>query len=181
MMMTIKSLCDWILKNDKTHGWTPAKEHPTTVHMLIVTEIAEATEEVRNGREAIWFKGDKPFARAILQNGMWRDPALPESVPMLSDLVAPKDKPIVDFMATLGVIGRGLVLPPGAPKQALQILRPAFDRMIKDKTYVADVNKRRLRVLYTPAAEVEKAIKDALDNADEKVVARARGLIFPKK
>ena len=128
-----------------------------------------------------WFKGDKPFARAILQNGMWRDPALPESVPMLGDLVAEKDKSIVAFMGTLGVIGRGLVLPPGAPKQALGILRPAFDRMIKTKEYVSDVSKRRLRVLYTPAAEVEKAIKDALDNADEKVVARARALIFPKK
>ena len=33
-----------------------------------------------------WFKGDKPFAKAVLQVGIFRDPDLPADVPMLGDL-----------------------------------------------------------------------------------------------
>ena len=48
-----------------------------------------------------WFTGDKSFARAIVQIGVFVDPELPD-VPMLSDLVKPKDKPLLSFMASAG-------------------------------------------------------------------------------
>jgi len=48
-----------------------------------------------------WFTGNKSFARAIVQIGAFVDPDLPD-VPMLSDLVKPKDKPLLAFMASAG-------------------------------------------------------------------------------
>lgn len=56
----------------KAHGmakekgwWNPAKSAPE-VHMLIVTEIAEATEEVRKGSPAVYGDpGTKPEGEAI--------------------------------------------------------------------------------------------------------------------
>ena len=40
-----------------------------------------------------WFTGDKPFAKPIAQIGIFRDPDLPKSVPMISELVTdPMDK-----------------------------------------------------------------------------------------
>jgi tripartite-type tricarboxylate transporter receptor subunit TctC len=128
-----------------------------------------------------WFKGDKPFARAILQTGVWKDPDLDKNVPMLKDVVEDKYQPIVSFMATLGIIGRGLALPPGAPKDIVPSLRAAFDKMVADDKYKAEAKKRKLRVIATKGADVQKFINNAINNVDKKVAAAASEMIFGKK
>ena len=129
-----------------------------------------------------WFKPDKNgkiFAKAIMQTGAWKDPALP-NVPMIRDLVDKKHKPIVAFMATLGIIGRSLALPPGAPKKIVAPLRAAFAKMVKDPAYIAEAKKRRLRVIATSGDGVQKFVNNAFKNANPKVVAQARKMIFGK-
>ncbi len=129
-----------------------------------------------------WFKPGKDgkiFANAVLQTGVWKDPDLP-NVPMMRDLVAEKHKPTVAFMATLGIIGRGLALPPGVPKKIVAPLRVAFDKMVKDPAYVADATKRRLRVLPTSGKDIQDFVEKAYANANPKVVAAARKMIFGK-
>lgn len=127
-----------------------------------------------------WFEKGKETAYPILQTGVWKDPDLPD-VPMLSPLVKPEHKPVVAFMATLGIIGRGLALPPGAPKEATTVLRKAFGDMVKDPKYLADAKKRNLRVLYTPGVEIQNFVEKAMKDANPEVVAAAQKLIFPKK
>ncbi len=129
-----------------------------------------------------WFKKDKDgkiFAKAILQTGVWKDPALP-NVPMMRDIVAEKHKPIIAFMATLGIIGRGIALPPGAPKKIVAPLRAAFAKMVKDPAYIAAAKKRRLRVLPTSGADIQDFVNKAYANANPEVVAKARKMIFGK-
>lgn len=126
-----------------------------------------------------WFEPGKEFAVALLQTGHFKDPDLP-NVPMLRDVVDAKHGPIVKFMATLGIIGRGLALPPGAPKEALDTLRTAFDKMVKDPAYNADAKKRRLRVIASSGQQVQTVVEDAFKNADPSVVAQARKMIFGK-
>lgn len=126
-----------------------------------------------------WFTGDKPFARALLQVGVFRDPDLPEDVPLLSSLVKdPLDKAAVEFVGVAGLLGRGLVLPPKAPKQAVKTLRSAYDKMNADPAFVAELKKRHLRLIAAQGAEIQKIVVEALDKASPKVVARARKLIF---
>ena len=129
-----------------------------------------------------WFKPDKNgkiFAKAILQTGVWKDPDLP-NVPMLRDLVSDKHKPVIAFMATLGIIGRGIALPPGAPKKIVAPLRAAFAKMVKDPAYIAACKKRRLRVLATSGADIQDFVTKAYASANPKVVAQGRKLIFGK-
>lgn len=129
-----------------------------------------------------WFKPDKngkQFAHAVLQTGVFKDPDLP-NVPMLRDLVAKKYKPIVSFMATLGIIGRGLALPPGVPKNIVEPLRAAFSKMVSDPAYIAECKKRRLRVLATSGKDIQAFVNDAYDSANPKVVAQASKMIFGK-
>jgi hypothetical protein len=126
-----------------------------------------------------WFDPKTSFATPILQMGVWKDPDLP-NVPMLNDMVKGKDKAVVSFMSSLGIIGRGLALPPGTPKEVLDILRPAFAKMVKSDAYKKDAIKRRLRVLVTSGEEIDKFVVQAFKDADEKVVARARKMIFGK-
>ena len=123
-----------------------------------------------------WFQGDNPHARAILQVGHFNDPDLPD-VPMLGDLVSAEHKPIVTFVGLLGLIGRGLAVPEGTPADRVKILRAAFDKMIVDPVFVADVKKRKLRVIAASGPEIDKVIADAVAGAKPEVVAAARKMI----
>ena len=126
-----------------------------------------------------WFKGDKPHARAILQIGLQADPDLP-NVPMVTELVSAENKPIADFFAVTGLLGRGLAVPAGTPMDKVKILRTAFDNMVVDPVFIADVKKRKLRVIATKGEAIQKVIADALSGANPAVVAKAQEYINAK-
>lgn len=126
-----------------------------------------------------WFEGDKPFARPIVQIGVFRDPDLPESVPMISDLVTDEmDRKAVDFIKVLGLLGRGLALPPGVDPETVKALRSAFDKMNADPEFAAELKKRRLRLIPSSGARIQEIVKKAIDNASPQVVQHARKLIY---
>ena len=126
-----------------------------------------------------WFKGEKPFARAVVQMGVFRDPDLPKSVPMISEMVTdPQDQKAVDFIKVLGLLGRGLTLPPGVDAETVAILRSAYDKMNADPAFKAELTKRKLRLIPTRGEDIQKLVKSAIDNASPGVVAHARKLIF---
>lgn len=130
-----------------------------------------------------WFQGEKPFARAIMQVGYFEDPDLPSTVPMLKNLVDAKDKQLVDFVGALGLIGRGLAAPPGTPQAAIDVMKTAWNKMIKDPNFIADVKKRNLRVQPASADDVEKAVRNAIATAkaNPQLVKRASELVYGKK
>lgn len=126
-----------------------------------------------------WFKGDKPFASAIAQVGVFKDPDLPASVPMISDLVTNEmDKKAVDFIKVLGLLGRGLALPPGVDKETVAVLRTAYDKMNADPTFAADLKKAKLRLIPASGADIQETVAKAVDGASPEVVAHARKLIY---
>ena len=126
-----------------------------------------------------WFEGDKPFARPIVQIGVFRDPDLPKSVPMISDLVTDEmDRKAVDFIKVLGLLGRGLALPPGVDPETVKVLRAAFDKMNADPEFAAELEKRRLRLIPSSGAKIQEIVKKAIDNASPQVVQHARKLIY---
>lgn len=127
-----------------------------------------------------WFQGDKPFARAVLQLGHFKDPELP-NVPMMREVVDPKYKPVLEFIGALGLIGRGLAAPPGTPKGAITVMQTAWEKMIKDPTFHADAKKRKLRVIAANAATVQKVVNDAIANSDPATVKLASELAYGKK
>lgn len=127
-----------------------------------------------------WFDKGREFAVPILQTGVWVDPDLP-NVPMMRDLVAEKDKPIIAFMATLGLVGRGLALPPGAPRKLVAPLRAAFTSMVKDPEFVQNAKKRRLRVIESKGEDIQATIEKVFKTTDKKVIARASRIIFGGK
>jgi tripartite-type tricarboxylate transporter receptor subunit TctC len=126
-----------------------------------------------------WFVKGREFATPILQLGHFRDPALP-NVPMMNDLVKPADRPITEFLATLGVIGRGLAFPPNTPKWLAEPMRTAYAKMNADPAFAATLKKRRLRLMPSTGAEIQKVVNNAFASADPKVIARARKILFGK-
>ena len=124
-----------------------------------------------------WFKGDKPFARAIVQVGVFKDPDLLD-VPLLSDLIKPEDKAVVDFIASAGPIGRGLTLPPGVRKDVIQTLRKAYSAMNADAAFAAEPKKKRLRLIPSDGKIIQKIVDDAIKSATPEVVERACRVIY---
>lgn len=124
-----------------------------------------------------WFEKGKPFAMPIVQIGVAKEADLAD-VPMLVDQVAnPDDKKIVNFMASLGPIGRGLAVPPGVPQERVAALRTAFAKVVSDPTFLAAAKKRNLRVNALTGEQVQNIVKKAMD-VPEPVVKRARKLIM---
>jgi len=125
-----------------------------------------------------WFTGDKQFARAVVQLGVFLDPDMPKSVPLLSDLVSdPLDKAAVDFISVAGLLGRGLVVPPNTPKSTISMLRTAYDKMNKDNSFEAELKKKRLRLIAAKGTAIQNMVNKAINEASPQVVARARKLI----
>ena len=65
--MTINELVKEAFKNAVEKGWHDKTNSPLEYHMLIVSEIAEATEEVRNKKLAVYTASDssKPEGELI--------------------------------------------------------------------------------------------------------------------
>ena len=126
-----------------------------------------------------WFKGDSPYARALLQIGHFKDPDLPD-VPMVKDLIDKKHKPILSFVGAMGLIGRGIAAPPGTPADKIAIMRTAFAKMVKDADFVADSKKRKLRVIPATGEQIQTVVSNAIAEANPAIVAEARKLIYGK-
>ena len=128
-----------------------------------------------------WFKGDKPYARAIAQIGFFKDPDLSSDVPLVNDLLKnDMDKKAAGMLAVAGLLGRGLALPPGVDKSTVKVLRAAYDKMNADSDFAAGLKKRKLRLMPTSGAKIQGIVNDAIKSASPEVVAHARNIIFGK-
>jgi tripartite-type tricarboxylate transporter receptor subunit TctC len=128
-----------------------------------------------------WFKGgDKSRVVALAQSGYSRQKGA-EHVPLISELLNnDEDKAVAKMLGSAGVLGRGLVLPPGAPSNLVDPLRAAFSAVTKDEAFKRNALKRGLLVDPIEGAEIQRVI-NKLMSTPASVVKRARKLIFPKK
>jgi tripartite-type tricarboxylate transporter receptor subunit TctC len=80
------------------------------------------------------------------------------------------------FLAVFSItsdIGRALATPPGIPKDRLDALRTAFDRMIADPAFRADVGKLRIELDPMGGAELQKLVAQSVKmSADTRAQAR---------
>jgi tripartite-type tricarboxylate transporter receptor subunit TctC len=77
---------------------------------------------------------------------------------------------------SVGPTARPYVLPPGTPKDRVQILRKAFIDTVKDPEFLADANKARLDINPLDGAELEKNVKEVF-NLDPRLIPRAKEIL----
>jgi tripartite-type tricarboxylate transporter receptor subunit TctC len=70
------------------------------------------------------------------------------------------------FSITAGV-GRSLATPPGVPKDRLAALRAAYDKMIVDPAFKADVAKLRLILDPLPGAQLQELIANSMRMSED--------------
>ena len=92
----------------------------------------------------------------LLQAGLKRTPELP-NVPLMQEIVDdPSAKKAIEFVSAGAAIGRALLAPQNVPADRLAALRAAFDKVVVDKDFLADAQKRSIYIEPTPGADVQK-------------------------
>jgi tripartite-type tricarboxylate transporter receptor subunit TctC len=74
-------------------------------------------------------------------------------------------------------IVRTYTLPPGTPKDRVQLLRRAFDATLKDSEFLADAKKSRLNVEPIPVNEIEKEIS-SLFKLDPALISKLKDILY---
>jgi tripartite-type tricarboxylate transporter receptor subunit TctC len=88
-------------------------------------------------------------------------PDLPANVPGAPDLLRDeRDRKILRVLTAAGELGKPLVLNKQVPEQRVQILRTAFDEMVRDKAFIADAEKLREVVKPATADAALKILND---------------------
>jgi tripartite-type tricarboxylate transporter receptor subunit TctC len=117
-------------------------------------------------------------AVVVLQANRKNHPELPQ-IPQAIKLAKSED---ARRMIDVGIhadsdIVRTYTLPPGTPKDRVQILRKAFDDTLKDAEFLADAKKSNLSVSPVPVDEIERDI-NALFKLDPGLVTKLKDLLY---
>jgi tripartite-type tricarboxylate transporter receptor subunit TctC len=107
-------------------------------------------------RKADWLRDGK--IRILLQTGIEPHPDL-KAVPMVYDLVKSDDvRKFWDLILAPKVMSRPYVLPPGVPAERVAALRTAFERLVQDPAFLAEMQRTGTEVRYMSGVEMERLI-----------------------
>ena len=107
-----------------------------------------------------WLRDKK--IRIILQTAPERTAELPDA-PALPELgTTPQDKQVYQLYASGSAVGRYVVGPPGIPADRVKTLRDAFNAMVKDPEFVADIHKLDVELDPLPGEKVQQLIEQTL-------------------
>jgi tripartite-type tricarboxylate transporter receptor subunit TctC len=128
---------------------------------------------------ATWRKQlDAGEVAVVLQLAPKAHPDLP-GVPLAIDLAkAEEGRRILEVAVHAdSAVVRSVTLPPGTPKERVQLLRRAFQATLRDPAFLAEAEKARLEIEPLPGEELEKVV-ERLFHVEPAMVARLRSVLF---
>lgn len=146
--------CNLAMERGEIHGWTASWESMT-------------------GTRPQWLAEKK--VKMLVQFTIQRQPYL-KDVPTLVELSPPDKKDVAEFVISGTPFARGLAVGPGVPPDRVAALRKAFDALMKDSTFLADTEKRKLSIDPYDAARVQ-ALANRIVSASPDLVARVKKAI----
>ena len=72
----------------------------------------------------------------------------------------PEAKQILAFYTSSAAVGRSIVAPPGMPTDRVKVLRTAFDAMVKDPEFLAEIERAQQEFQPASGEELQKLIQD---------------------
>jgi tripartite-type tricarboxylate transporter receptor subunit TctC len=136
-----------------------------------------------NNDKRSWYKdgGNNSFAVGIAQSGFDREEDWP-NVPTVAELCKTKDcKSAALLVASSSLFGRGLALPPGAPKELVKPLREAVWKAIQSDGFKADAKKTKLPYLPKTGAQIQDTLEGLMKDTSDAAIEMARSAIFGGK
>ena len=119
------------------------------------------------------------FDRHIIQTGSKRDARIADA-PTLLELMDKRKTPalsrnVAKLLLLSAIVGRPLITTPGVPADRVQLLRDAYVKAFKEPELLAEAKKARMEVELLAGADVEKDMRDAI-NQPKEVVERVKKL-----
>ena len=119
---------------------------------------------------------DSGKMKVVLQGGLKRDKEM-ANIPLMQEVVSgERAKRIIEFASSGSAIGRALIAPPKIPADRLKVLREAFDKVVKDKNFLAHADKRRAVIDPTGGAEMDAVKMKILATPKDIVEAAAQAM-----
>jgi tripartite-type tricarboxylate transporter receptor subunit TctC len=120
------------------------------------------------------------FVNVLFQTGSKREARL-KDIPTIYELMdkyktSEAGRRLAKVVLAAGDFGRPIVAPPSMPPERLKLLREAFDKIVKDPTYLAEAEKRKLEIDAESGAELETSAKEVIAASPE-VVQRMQKLL----
>jgi tripartite-type tricarboxylate transporter receptor subunit TctC len=124
-----------------------------------------------------WLKAGK--INLLAQVGLERNPEF-SNVPLLTDFAkADETRRLLSFFSTDVVLGRPFVTSPGVPAERVAILRKAFESVMKDAGYLAEMKKSGLDVSPVSGVRLQKIVSDFM-STPAAIVAKAKQAMEPR-
>jgi tripartite-type tricarboxylate transporter receptor subunit TctC len=113
----------------------------------------------------------------VLQHSPKRHPDLP-NVPIEIDFTKTEEarKLLQAAVHSLGPTARPFVLPPGTPKDRVQLLRKAFTDTMRDPGFLAEAKQANLDITPADGAELEKNVLEVF-NLDASLIPRLKEVL----
>jgi tripartite-type tricarboxylate transporter receptor subunit TctC len=97
--------------------------------------------------------------RVLLGLGLERDPRFPD-VPAAAELAdTPDKKQALELVLSQGILTRPFAAPPGVPAERVAALRKAFDDMMLDSAFRAEVERQKLELSPMQGIAMERLIR----------------------
>ncbi len=130
------------------------------------------------GEHPDWIKDGKVIF--VFQVGTKRAPEVP-NVPLMTELGRTDDERRVLAMISSPVgLGRPYLAPPEVPADRVAVLRQAFDAVVKDAGFLADVKKQDFDLIPNTGANVAQIVNETVD-ASPDIIAKAKEAMAPKE
>ncbi len=128
-----------------------------------------------------WANGlESGMVKAIIQVNAKKAADIP-NVPNAIDYAKTPDARVLieSGIHAPSAILRAYALPPGTPKNRVEVLRNAFNATMKDGEFLAEMKKSKLEINALTGVEVDSIVKK-LFQMDGKSVAKLRDILVPK-
>jgi tripartite-type tricarboxylate transporter receptor subunit TctC len=114
-----------------------------------------------------WF--EKGYAIPIVQFGSKKEKDLP-NIPLALDIAqTPEQKSVARFLASNVDVGRSFIFPPGVAEDRVAAVRSAFDKMVQDSEFRAEITKAGFDLSPATGKEVQAAVAQAT-RLDERMI-----------
>jgi tripartite-type tricarboxylate transporter receptor subunit TctC len=111
----------------------------------------------------------------LVQYGLQRHPELPD-IPTAVELGRTNEEVLaLRFFANASDVGRFILSTPDTPADRIQALRRAFDAMVKDPEFIADLEAQKLDLGPLTGEELQKLIEEVA-NVPPPILEKVRGL-----
>jgi tripartite-type tricarboxylate transporter receptor subunit TctC len=141
-------------------GYPASSEAMLAMERGEVEGASSSWAAVKVGKQA-WLREKK--IRIILQSAPERHAELPDA-PSLGEIGdSAEDRQVFALYASGSAVGRSLLGPPGIPAERVTALRAAFQAMVKDPEFVADIERMNVELSPLPGEQVAELIARTLN------------------